>query len=225
MIDAALLFAAGFGTRMAPLTDHMPKPLIKVDGTALLDHALALCTALNLPRIVVNTHYRAAQIEDHLKDRNIALSHEAPDVLETGGGLRHALPLLGPGPVFTLNTDAVWSGPNPLSALRAAWDPARMDALLLCVPLAQTTGHSGTGDFTIAQDGQLTRGGTLVYSGAQIINPASLHDITERAFSLNLPWNEMATRGRLFGLSYTGRWADVGRPDAIKPAEDMLRNV
>jgi len=228
---AALLFAAGFGTRMAPLTDQLPKPLIEVAGRALLDHALDLCDGVDLDRRVVNTHYRAEQVAAHLAGRDVALSRETPDILETGGGLRAALPLLGPGPVFTLNTDAIWTGPNPLAALAAAWDPARMDALLMCVPLDRTLGHRGEGDFSIAPGdardgaGPLTRGGPLVFGGVQIIDPAGLEQIPDRAFSLNVPWSAMAARRRLHGLVHAGRWCDVGRPESIVLAEGLLADV
>ena len=190
--EAAMLFAAGFGTRMAPLTDTRPKPLIKVAGRALLDHALDLCDGVPLARRVVNTHYRAEQIAAHLKGRDVMLSHESPDILDTGGGLRHALPLLGSGPVYTLNSDAIWTGPNPMAELRQAWDPARMDALLVCVPPERAIGHKGAGDFVQTEDGRLTRGRGLIYGGIQIVNPAGLSDIPDAAFSLNLLWNQIA---------------------------------
>lgn len=223
MPDAVMLFAAGRGTRMAPLTDHMPKPLVRVAGRPLLDHALDLVAAAKLPRCVVNTHYRAAQIAAHLSTRpEIRISPEPEERLETGGGLRAALPLLGPGPVFTLNSDAVWSDPGALSQLRAAWDPARMDALLLLIPAERAHGHAGAGDFSCADDGRLTRGGPLTYTGAQIIAPDSLAEIPDRVFSLNTLWDRMAMQGRLCGLVYSGHWADVGTPEGIAIAETML---
>lgn len=222
---AALVFAAGFGTRMRPLTDTMPKPLVRVAGKTLLDHALDLARDADLQRIVVNTHYRHDQIAAHLSGRDIALSHEAPEILDTGGGLRHALPRLGQPPVFTMNSDAVWRGENPLAMLTTRWDPARMDALLLCVPPDRVTGHGGGGDFTIAPDGQLIRGGKLVYSGVQIINPVGIHDIEDSSFSLNLLWNRLAAHGRLHGMAYDGHWCDVGHPGGIALAEEMLAHV
>jgi len=225
MPKSALLFSAGFGTRMRPLTSSTPKPLIQVAGKALLDHALDLCEDANLDRIVVNTHYLADQIDAHLAGTDVLTSLEHPDILETGGGLRHALPHLGAGPVYTLNTDAVWQGAPPLAALAKHWNPEKMNALLLCVPLAQTVGHRGQGDFSIKADGRLSRGGSLVYSGVQIINPKGIERIQDTAFSLNVLWNEMAARGRLYGTPYSGYWADVGRPESIPLAEEMLRNV
>ncbi|MDA7427646.1 nucleotidyltransferase family protein [Primorskyibacter aestuariivivens] len=223
--DAALLFAAGFGTRMRPLTDTRPKPLIEVAGQPLLDHALALVEPLGLSRVVVNTHYKGEMIAKHLSGRDIALSHEAPEVLETGGGLKQALPLLGEGPVFTLNTDAVWRGPNPLQMLADAWDPTRMDALLLCIPPQQAHGHSGAGDFLLGPEGRITRGPGLIYSGVQIIKPGGLHDIRDTVFSLWSLWQPMLEAGRMFGLPFSGQWCDVGHPDGIRIAERMLSDV
>ncbi|ETA53078.1 nucleotidyltransferase family protein [Ponticoccus alexandrii] len=223
MPDAVMLFAAGFGTRMGALTADRPKPLIAVAGRPLLDHALALTAGV--PTRVVNAHYRAEQVISHLKDTNIAVSVETPEILDTGGGLRHALPLLGTQPVYTLNTDAVWSRPNPLDRLAAAWQPDRMDALLLCIPLDRAVGRSGSGDFALGPDGALMRGGDFVYTGAQIIKTDALAGIGEKAFSLNLLWNQMAQEGRLFGTAYPGRWCDVGHPEGITLAEEMLANV
>lgn len=221
--DTVMLFAAGLGTRMAPLTDDRPKPLIKVAGRALLDHALDLTEGMNLARRVVNTHYLAPMIRDHLADRpDIQLSDEQPDILDTGGGLRQALPLLGSGPVFTLNTDAVWTGPNPIETLRRAWRPDLMDALLLLVPRERAVGHNGKGDFLSDEDGRLCRGPGQVYSGLQILRTEGLADIQDKAFSLNLLWNDMLSRGRVFGVTHPGGWCDVGHPAGIAMAEDML---
>lgn len=217
-----MLFAAGFGTRMGELTRTRPKPLIPVEGRALLDHALDMVAQVAPARVVVNTHYLGDQIATHLAGRDIALSHEVPDILETGGGLRHALPLLGDGPVFTMNTDAIWRGPNPLALALAAWDAARMDALLVTVPRENAIGHSGAGDFVADAAGRLSRGPGQVYSGVQIIKTDGLLAIPDRAFSLNLLWDKMLAHGRLYGLSYPGRWCDVGHPDGIGQAEDLL---
>ena len=218
---SVMLFAAGMGTRMAPLTADRPKPLICVAGKPLLDHALDLTDVPQVGRRVVNVHYKADMVRAHLAGRDVAISAEDP-LLETGGGLRHALPLLGAGPVMTLNTDAVWHGPNPLAQLAAAWQP-QMEALLLLVPPAQVAGHVGKGDFAIAPDGRLTRAPAQIYTGAQIMRTDRLGDVPQDAFSLNLIWNEMAQRGGLYGISYDGRWCDVGRPDCIPLAEQMLQ--
>ena len=223
MPDALMLFAAGFGTRMGALPADRPKPLIEVAGQPLIDHALALAEGFGPLRRVANAHYRADQLAAHLDGRDVALSREEPEILDTGGGLRAALPLLGPDPVFALNTDAVWSGPNPLRLLAEAWDPERMDALLLCVPVARAIGRKGGGDFTVGTDGRLSRGGDAVYTGAQIIRTDGLASVPEPVFSLNLLWNAMATENRLYGLPYPGQWCDVGHPEGITLAEDMLR--
>jgi MurNAc alpha-1-phosphate uridylyltransferase len=152
----------------------------------------------------------------------VAISQETPEILDTGGGLRHARPLLGPGPVFTLNTDAVWDGPNPLCLLRDSWDDARMDALLVTVSPKNAIGHRGTGDFIADAQGRLARGDGQIYTGAQIIRTDALAEIPAQAFSLNLLWDRMRREGRLFGLSYPGRWCDVGHPEGISLAEALI---
>lgn len=216
-----MLFAAGFGTRMGELTKSRPKPLVPVAGKPLMDHALDLVAQAGGARTVVNTHYLGQQIAEYLAGRDIAISHE-PDILETGGGLLNALPLLDSDAVMTLNTDAVWSGPNPLTMLQAAWDPTRMDSLLLCLPKENALGHKGAGDFVSDNGGPAQRGPGLVYSGVQIIKTAGLHDIHEKAFSLNVLWSRMIDQKRLFILPYDGHWCDVGHPAGITLAEEML---
>lgn len=221
---ALMLFAAGLGTRMAPLTDHLPKPLIVVGGQTLLDRALDLAQQGGVGRIVVNTHYRGAQIGAHLASRpGVAISDESGALLETGGGLRKALPLLGDGPVITMNPDVIWTGPNPVAMLRAAWQPDRMDALLMLVPLAATRGRQGGGDFGLDAGGRIHRQGNLVYGGVQIIRTELLGDIPDQAFSLNLLWDLQIAAGRAYGITHGGAWCDVGRPDTIPLAEDLLR--
>lgn len=221
--NALMLFAAGRGTRMGTLTEARPKPLIEVAGKPLIDHALDLALLAGIETIVANLHYLPDQLEAHLASKGVALSHE--DVLlETGGGLRRALPLLGEDPVFTLNADAVWTGPNPLQSLAEAWDPARMDALLLLAPPERAHGHRGSGDFSRSADGQLARGGPLVYTGAQILRTAGLGEIGEEVFSLNLLWDRMAAKDRLFGVLHPGLWCDVGHPGGVVEAEAMLAN-
>ncbi|WP_406735685.1 nucleotidyltransferase family protein [Thioclava sp. GXIMD4215] len=219
--DSLMLFAAGFGTRMGALTADRPKPLVEVAGRPLLDHALELVEEAGISKVVANIHYRGDQIVQHLAGRSVEISDETDEILETGGGLRKALPLLGQGPVFTLNTDAIWTGPNPLAALRAAWDPAKMSALLMLVPPERATGHKGAGDFTLSE-GRLSRGPGFVYTGAQLIDPAELSDIPEGAFSLNLLWDRLLTKGRVYGVVHDGGWCDVGRPESIPLAEALL---
>ncbi|MDP4034390.1 MAG: nucleotidyltransferase family protein [Pseudorhodobacter sp.] len=224
--DALMLFAAGFGTRMGALTENCPKPLIRVAGRPLIDHALALADQAGIVRKVVNLHYLPEQLAAHLSPRaDVALAWERERILETGGGLRAALPLLGAGPVFTLNTDAVWTGQNPLSQLRAAWRSARMDALLLLLPAARAVGHGGKGDFLLDATGRICRANGaagLVYLGAQIIRPDRLADIADPAFSLNLLWDQLIAEGRAFGLLHQGGWCDVGQPASIARAEALL---
>lgn len=219
-----MLFAAGFGTRMGDLTKDRPKPLIKVAGKALIDHALDLCSADLVTHRVVNLHYLGDQIARHLAGRDIAFSPEDP-LLETGGGLRAALPLLQSNPVMVLNTDAVWTGSNPLAELAAAWDDTQMDALLLVAQVEDATGHKGTGDFLMDPEGHLTRAmgrPGVVYLGAQILRTDRLAQVPQKVFSLNLLWDQIISEGRAFGLVHQGGWCDVGQPESIALAEAML---
>ena len=219
---SAMVFAAGFGTRMGALTADRPKPLINVAGRALIDHTLDIVETAGITRTIVNVHYMAEKIHAHLAGRDVTISDETGDILETGGGLRKALPLLGPGPVYTLNSDSIWRGPNPLTALSDAWNPEVMDALLLLIAPDSARGHSGAGDFVLAKDGQITRGPGLIYSGAQIIKTDRLAGISDEAFSLNIVWDQMLSDGRVFGLRYPGAWCDVGTPQGIQDAENLL---
>ncbi|WP_171212140.1 nucleotidyltransferase family protein [Ruegeria sp. HKCCA5426] len=223
--EAVMLFAAGFGTRMGALTSTTPKPLIEVAGRPLIDYALDLINDVHPKRIVANLHYLPDQLEAHLAPKGVLLSREDAEILETGGGLRAALPLLGTDPVYTANSDAIWAGPNPLALLRDAWDPDRMDALLMCVPVARTIGYMGTGDFTADASGQITRGPGLIYGGIQITKTDGLMNFQQKSFSLNLLWDQMHSQNRLFALSYPGRWCDVGRPEGIALAEELLASV
>ena len=218
--SAILIFAAGFGTRMGALTRDRPKPLIEVSGKPLIDHALGV--AADVPRKVVNAHYRAQQLEDYLSCRDVSVSVEVPDILDTGGGLRQASALLGEDTVYTLNSDAIWTAPNPLSTLGSAWNPSLMQALLLLVPISRAKGRSGPGDFSMAPDGRLSRGGDLVFTGAQILQTPRLADIPDRVFSLNRVWDLMERDGGLFGTVHSGGWCDVGHPAGITTAEAML---
>jgi N-acetyl-alpha-D-muramate 1-phosphate uridylyltransferase len=218
-----MLFAAGFGTRMGNLTAEQPKPMVPVAGRPLVDHALDQVIPMGFETVVANLHYKPEALAAHLSKRGIILSLESPDILETGGGLRAALSYLGTRPVFTMNTDAIWIGPNPLQSLLQAWEPDRMDALLMCVSPDNAVGHSGTGDFLLSGSGHLSRGKGLIYSGAQIIKTDLLHDIRKTAFSLNIVWEKMLKQQRLFGLEYHGTWCDVGQPESIPLAECALK--
>lgn len=223
-----MLFAAGLGTRMGVLTQSLPKPLIPVAGVPLIDHAISVADDAGIMRRVMNLHYKGDLLAAHVAGRNIGLSWESGQILETGGGLRAALPMLGSGPVLVLNTDAVWTGLNPLVQLLAAWDDAGMDALLLLLPVEKATGHLGTGDFLMTPEGRLSRAGGmpgLVYLGAQIIRTETLDGFPEAVFSLNRVWDRMIGLGRVFGLVHQGGWCDVGRPDGIASAESLLAKV
>ena len=224
-----MILAAGFGTRMGALTADRPKPLIPVAGRALLDHAIAAARNGG-GRIAVNAHYRADQIAAHLAAHHpdVALSIEAPEILDSGGGIKRALPHLTSDPIATLNADAVWSGPAPLSVLTAAWDGARMGALMLLVPRDRAIGRQGGGDLAMAPDGRLdwdrSEGG-LVHTGAQLINPALLAAHPDDVFSLRAIWQALIDEGRLYGVAYPGHWADVGHPEGLTLAEEMLANA
>ncbi|MDW3223674.1 MAG: nucleotidyltransferase family protein [Paracoccaceae bacterium] len=219
-----MLFAAGFGARMKPLTNNQPKPMVNVAGKPLIEHALDQATGVAIDHIVANVHYKPEPLVRHLEGTAVQTVLEAPEILDTGGGLRNALPLLGPDPVFTLNTDAVWVGPSPLGLLRDAWKPNDMDALLMCIPVSNAHAYQGQGDFAIGDQAQLARGPGYVYGGAQIIKTDQLKDIDESKFSLNVLWDRMLKGNRLFGLSYPGQWCDVGHPAGISIAEDLLAN-
>lgn len=223
--ESVMLFAAGFGTRMGALTADRPKPLINVAGKALIDHALDLTTPLMPLRRVVNLHYRAEQLDAYLADTDVTTITETPKILETGGGLRNALPVLGAGPVFTMNTDAVWNGPNPLEILKAAWRPNDMDALVILIDPDHAFGTKSAGDFAMDAQGRLTRGPGAIYGGVQIIRTEGLSKIDETVFSLNLLWDDMIARGRLCGVRYPGFWCDVGHPAGITLAEEMLNQT
>ncbi|XDA98240.1 nucleotidyltransferase family protein [Sulfitobacter sp. LCG007] len=221
--DAVMLFAAGFGTRMKPLTDRLPKPMIEVAGRPLIDHALEHVFPLRPRLVLANLHYRPAPLVEHLEPLGVETILETPDILDTGGGLKNALPRLGPGPVMTMNSDAIWIGPNPLKMLHDNWRPEEMDALLICVPRSRAIGRSLPGDFGMDPEGRLVRKGDLVYGGAQILATGQVAACPERAFSLNLIWDRMAAEGRLYGIVHPGHWCDVGTPEGIGLAEETLR--
>ncbi len=222
-----MVFAAGFGTRMGALTRDRPKPLIQVAGKALIDHALEVGAKAGAARTVVNTHYKADQLAAHLAGRGVAISHE-PEILDTGGGLKAALPLLGQGPVAVLNSDGIWTGANPLSQLAQAWDTDRMEALLLLLPLDRTIAHGPKGDFRLAPDGRISRGQggeDHVYIGAQILQTGRIAATPDSVFGLNRTWTEMIAAGTAFGLVHDGKWCDVGHPEGIAEAEHLLHSA
>lgn len=233
MIDTAMLMAAGLGKRMRPLTATRPKPLVRVAGKPLMDHALDRLAAGGIRKLVVNVHYLADTVEAHLAARNegmqIAISDERGKLLETGGGLIHAKEQLGDAPFFCANSDNLWiDGPQEtLGMMRRIWNPDRMDALLLLVPLARAHCHRGPGDFHMDANGRLTRRKTahvapFVFTGVQIMSPALLVDPPSDVFSTNVFWNRAIESGRLYGVSHQGLWFDVGTPQAIPVVESML---
>ncbi len=217
---ATMVFAAGLGTRMQPLTDDRPKALVRVAGRALIDHALEQVAGPG--PTVVNAHHFADQLAVHLSGHDATLIKEVPTLLDTGGGLRNALPVLGHGPVLTMNSDAVWTGPRARDTLLAAWRPNVMDGLLLIVPRARALGGSGI-SFAMGAEGLLERDPEgLVYTGAGIVKTERVAADQRQIFSLRDAWLEMLAAGRLFGVEHPGHWADVGFPEAIAPAEAML---
>lgn len=228
-ITHAMVLAAGLGKRMRPITDTLPKPLVAIAGKPMLDHALDRLAQAGVARAIVNVHYLAGQIEAHVARRStpaITISDERELLLETGGGVRKALPLLGDAPFFHVNSDSLWSekGTANLSAMAAAWDPGAMDMLLLLAEREGSVGFDGAGDFFMDAGGRLTRRGKaesapLVYAGVAILKPALFADTPEGPFSLNLLFDRAIARGRLFGHALDGRWLHVGTPEAIPLAE------
>ena len=217
-----MIFAAGKGTRMAPLTDTRPKPLIEVAGRNLLDRALHMGRAAGSAHIVVNTQSLGHHFHAHRRGPVVVISAEADLRVETGGGLRKALPLLGASPVMTLNPDVIWTGPNPLAALQETWDGDRMDALLMLVAHDHARGRVGPGDFSLDAAGRISRKGDFVYAGCQIIRTERLAEIGEAVFSLNRLCDLMIAEGRAYGSTHPGGWCDLGRPETIPLAEAML---
>ncbi|MGD9919881.1 MAG: nucleotidyltransferase family protein [Pseudorhodoplanes sp.] len=230
--QTAMVLAAGYGERMRPLTDTMPKPLVKVSGRALLDYVLDKLAAAGVATAVINVHYLADQIEKHVAGRRaprISISDERSQLLDTGGGVVKALPLLGSAPFFLINSDSIWldGTRGNLERLAAAFDPAHMDALLLLAPAATSIGYAGRGDFAMAPDGRLQPRAErevtpFVYAGAAIFSPALFQDAPQEPFSLNRLFVKAAEAERLFGLRLDGIWMHVGTPDAIALAEHAI---
>ncbi len=230
--DTAMVLAAGLGTRMRPLTDRMPKPLIPVAGKPLIDFALDRFAAAGVSTAIVNTHYLAEQLEKHLEERtnpNIILSDERGLLMETGGGLKKARNHLGDGPVFCTNTDAIildTDGEEACANLINCWDSAHMDALLLLIPIEKTSGYSGAGDFDRIDDGRIEfrQGHTapFVFTGLQLISPSLIDEGPSGPFSTKLLWQKAAERGRLFGAMHQGFWMHVGDADGLAAAKERL---
>ena len=228
----AMVLAAGLGLRMRPLTDRMPKPLVPVAGRPLLDHVLDKLAEAGVREAVVNVHYLPDQIIDHVAARaapRIIISDEREIVLGTGGGVVRALPLLGDTPFFHVNADTMWiDGVRPnLARLAEAFDPERMDILLLMSPTISSIGYQGAGDYAMAADGTLRKRKEhqvvpFVYAGVAIMSPAIFRDAPQGAFSLTKMFDRAEDEGRLYGLRMDGVWMHVGTPDAIAAAEDAF---
>lgn len=237
-IDTAMVMAAGLGKRMRPLTATRPKPMVKVAGKPLIDHALDRIEAAGIASIVVNVHYLPDTIAAHLRVRGshgtraqYRLSDERDGLLETGGGLVKALPMLGDQPFVCANSDNIWiDGPRSSIALLADhWNDARMDALLLLIPLARANCHRGQGDFYMDAVGRISRRkagrvAPFVFTGVQIIHPRLIVDPPAAAFSTNVFWDRAMAAGRLYGLVHQGLWFDIGWPGAIPIAESLIAN-
>lgn len=232
--EVAMVMAAGLGKRMRPLTATRPKPLVEVAGKPLLDHCLDRLRAAGVRKAVVNVHYLADALEAHLKNRvegiEIAVSDERAQLLETGGGLVRALPLIEADPFLVVNSDNLWvdGAVDALRLLASAWDDARMDALLLLVPLARAHCHSGQGDFHMSASGKLRRrkaGGVapFVYTGIQMVSKRLFEgEVPEGAFSTNILWDRAIEQGRCYGSVHQGLWFDIGAPPNIRKAEEIL---
>lgn len=229
--DTAMVMAAGLGRRMRPLTASQPKPMVRVAGKPLIDHALDRVAEAGIARAVVNVHYFADALEAHLGDRTapeIRISDERDMLLETGGGMVHALQYL-PDPFFSLNSDNIWlDGPrDAFHDLSDCWDASRMDALLLLVPHQRAVNFSGPGDFHMDASGRLQRRAAgriapFIFTGIQIVSHRLLRDAPRGKFSTNVLWDRALGEGRLFGAAFTGQWFEVGTPEAIRPTEDAL---
>jgi len=229
--DTAMVMAAGLGKRMRPLTASQPKPMVRVAGKPLIDHALDKLAEAGVARAVVNVHYLADQLQDHMEKRAapaVTISDERALLLETGGGMVKAQGLL-PDPFFCVNSDNLWlDGPkNAFADLSARWNPAEMDALLLLVPHKGAMNFPGKGDFHMDGLGHLTRrrSGRIapyIYTGIQLVSQRLLRDPPTGPFSTNLLWDRAIEEGRLYGVAFTGRWFEVGTPQAIKPTEQAL---
>jgi MurNAc alpha-1-phosphate uridylyltransferase len=229
----AMILAAGMGVRMRPLTDNRPKPLVEVNGQSLIDYAVDRLRAAGCRRAVVNVHHFSEQIEAWAgtqRDPRIAVSDERSELLDTGGGIAKALPLLGEDPFFVLNSDSLWlEGARPaLARLRAAWRNDDMDCLLLLCETARAIGYAGQGDFVQAADGRLSRRPSgdqdaLVYIGCYLVHPRLFHGAPKGKFSMNVLWNKAIAEGRLFGIVHDALWLHVGTPESIPLAERALR--
>jgi MurNAc alpha-1-phosphate uridylyltransferase len=227
-----MVMAAGYGKRLRPLTDTVPKPMVKVLGRPMIDVVLDRLAAAGVERAVVNLHHLGDVLREHLKGRTtprIAFSEE-PEILETGGGIKKALPLLGADPFFVVNAKIIWLNgrEDALRRLADAWDDSRMDCLLLLQPTATAIGYGGAGDFLMDQEGRLTRRpewevAPFLYSGIYICHPRLFKDAPDGAFSVNLLWDRAIEAGRLYGIRHDGEWYHVSTPQQLSEVERELR--
>jgi len=228
----AMVLAAGLGARMRPLTDNMPKPLVQVAGRALLDHVLDKLGAAGVSEAIVNVHYLPDQIIDHVGSRKrprVVISDERDKVLGTGGGVVKASPLLGDAPFFHVNADTMWiDGVRPnLTRLAEAFDPTRMDILLLMAPTTSSIGYGGSGDYAMLPDGTLRKRKEhqvvpFVYAGVAVMSPSIFAEAPAGEFSLTKMFDRANAQERLFGLRLDGVWMHVGTPDAVQAAEEAF---
>lgn len=232
--SVAMVLAAGLGKRMRPITDTIPKPLVPVSGKSLLDWGLDSLAVAGVERAVVNVHYLPDQIVEHVASRRtprIAISDERDGLLDSAGGIVKALPELGTEQFYIVNADTFWidAGEPNLRRLALAWDDARMDILIMLADLDQATGHSGSTDFLVAADGRLSRARGapegLIYAGAAIVHPRIFAGATAAPASLNRYFDEAISAGRLHGMRMQGSWITVGTPDAIAPAEAVVKRA
>lgn len=235
-IDTAMVLAAGLGTRMAPASGTLPKPLVKLDGKALLDRVLDRLAAAGIARAVVNVHHKADQIEAHLAGRKtpkIIISDEREQLLDTGGGVMKALRVLGAAPFIVHNSDSVWIegiGSN-LKRLVEAWDDGRMDCLMLLALASSSHGYQGRGDFAFDSDGRIRRRKIeqeivpFAFTGVSIAHPRLFANAPEGVFSMNRVWDQAIENGRAFGLRMEGIWMHVGTPEALAQAEQALSDA
>lgn len=230
-VASAMILAAGYGTRMMPLSAATPKPLIAVAGKPMIDYGYEKLAAAGVARVVVNAHYLAERIHAWAAAKTAppVMVSDEPELLDTGGGVARALPLLGGGAFMVLNGDSFWlDGPEQpaLDRMRSAFVPDEMDAILLLCPLEKAVGYDGAGDFFIAADGRLTRGkgdGALAFAGCQIASGHLFDQAPLGAFSTNLLWDRAIAAGRLRGVVHDGIWLHVGTPGAIPLAEAAIR--
>ena len=232
--NVAMVLAAGLGKRMRPVTDTMPKPLVRIAGKALLDWGLDSLAAAGVEKAVVNVHYLPEQIVRHLAGRarpRIVVSDESAGLLDSAGGIVKALGELGSAPFFVLNADTFWidAGQSNLERLALEWDAGRMDILLMLASLEKATGHSGSTDFLVAEDGRLSRADKdpsgLIYAGAAIVHPRIFAGAAAGQQSLNRYFDDAIAAGRLYGMAMHGHWITVGTPDAIAPAEAAVERA